>query len=75
MTPLGVAMLVAINPNEIATYWFILPLVVAMSCVYSASRVESPRRIILQSIRLGGMILGVLVVAMAVLLLINTQVG
>lgn len=69
MSPLAL-----INPNDVHTYWFILPLVVAMSCVYSASRVEAPRRIAWQSIRLGGMILGVLAVTMAILLMINTRV-
>ncbi len=45
-----------------------------MSCVYSASRHESLRRIATQSLRLTGMILGILFVAMALLLVINTQV-
>ena len=64
----------ALNPANIATYWFALPLVIAMSCVYSASRHESWRQIGGQSIRLTGMILGLLIAATAILLLINTQV-
>ena len=59
---------------EIPTYVFVLPLVIAMSLVYSASRHESLRKIVVQSLRLSLMILGILFVAMAVLLAINTQV-
>ena len=70
MTPV----LAAIHPENIATYWFVVPLVIAMSCVYSASRHESWRNIVGQSIRLAGMIFGLLIVATAILLLINTQV-
>lgn len=66
--------LLMINPNSIPTYWFVLPLVVAMSWVYSASRHESWAKISIQSIRLSGMILGILFVAMALLLVINSQV-
>ncbi len=55
-------------------YLLILPLVVAISLVYSASRHESWSRIIPQSIRLCGAILGILLATTVVLLLINTQV-
>ncbi len=58
----------------IHAYWFVLPLVVAISLVYTASRHESWRRIWTQSIRLCAWILGILVLSTAVLLLINTQV-
>lgn len=68
------ALLAAIDPTSVATYWFAIPLVIAMSCVYSASRHESWRKIVTQSVRLTGMILGILILATAVLLLINTQV-
>ena len=68
------AVLAVINLDSIATYWFALPLVVAMSCVYSASRHEAWSKIIGQSIRLTGMILGILICATAILLVINTQV-
>ena len=60
-------------------YWLILPLVIAISLVYSASRHESwsritvPPALLASSPRLLG-ILSILVVATAVLLLINTQV-
>ena len=69
-----VGALFTFNPNNVTTYWFALPLVVVMSCVYSASRVESTRQIAVQSVRLAGMILLVLFVAMALLLLMNSRV-
>jgi len=55
-------------------YWLILPLVIAISLVYSASRHESWPRIWMHSIRLSLWILGLLVAATALLLLVNTQV-
>ena len=58
----------------INVYWFVLPLVVAISLVYAASRHEDWGRIWAHSARLCGMILGILLVAIVVLLLINTQV-
>ena len=60
--------------GHIHIYWFILPLVVAISLVYSASRHESWRRIWVHSVRLCTWILGILVLTTAILLLINTQV-
>ena len=55
-------------------YWFILPLVVAISLVYSASRHEAWPRIWKHSLRLCTWIIGILITTTAVLLLINTQV-
>jgi hypothetical protein len=55
-------------------YWLILPLVIAISLVYSASRHEVWSRIWSHAVRLSLWILGILVAATAVLLLINTQV-
>jgi hypothetical protein len=55
-------------------YTFILPLVASISLVYSASRHEEWSRIIPQSLRLCGAILGILLATTLVLLLINTQV-
>jgi hypothetical protein len=55
-------------------YWLILPLVVAFSLVYSASRHESWPLIWMRSLRLCFWILGVLIGTTAILLLINTQV-
>lgn len=55
-------------------YWTLLPLVVAISLVYSASRHEYWPKIAGQSVRLAGAILGIILVTTAILLLINTQV-
>jgi len=60
--------------RAIHVYWFLPPLVVAISLVYSASRHESWPKIGWQSLRLCGAILGILLVTTIVLLLINTQV-
>ncbi|AMV36965.1 hypothetical protein [Planctomyces sp. SH-PL62] len=54
-------------------YWLILPLVVAISLVYTASRYESWPVIWMRSLRLGLWILAALVGTTAVLLLVNTQ--
>jgi hypothetical protein len=61
-------------PSSVQIYWLILPLVLAISLVYSASRHESWRRIWWHSLRLSLWIMGLLVIATGVLLLINTQV-
>ncbi len=55
-------------------YWLVLPLVVAISLVYSASRHESWRQIWIHGARLCLWILGILIGTTALLLLINTQV-
>ena len=55
-------------------YWLVLPLVVAISLVYSASRHESWPRIWIHAVRLCLWILGILIGTTALLLLINTQV-
>jgi hypothetical protein len=55
-------------------YWYLLPLVVAISLVHSASRHESWPKIWWHSLRLCGAIFSILLVTTALLLLINTQV-
>lgn len=55
-------------------YWLILPLAIAISLVYAASRHESWSRIIPSAARLCATILLLLVIVTACLLLINTQV-
>ena len=60
--------------RSIHIYWFLVPLVLAISLVYSASRYESWARIGWQTLRLCGAIVGIILVTTAVLLLINTQV-
>jgi hypothetical protein len=60
--------------SPVHVYWLILPLVIAISLVYSASRYESWPTIWWKSLRLSLWILGVWIVATVGLLLINTQV-
>ncbi len=60
--------------SSVQVYWLVLPLVAAISLVYSASRYESWPLIWSRSLRLCLQILGLLLVATALLLLINTQV-
>jgi type II secretory pathway component PulF len=62
------------TPASVQIYWLILPLVIAISLVYSASRHEAWPRIWWHSLRLSLWIMGLLIAATAVLLLINTQV-
>jgi hypothetical protein len=62
------------NLASIHVYWFVLPLVLAISLVYAASRHESWRKIFSQAARLSGMILGVLLAATVVLLVINSLI-
>jgi hypothetical protein len=60
--------------SAVHVYWLILPLILAISTVYSASRHEAWPIIWWHSFRLSMWILGVWVAATVVLLLINTQV-
>ena len=55
-------------------YGFVLPLALAISLVYAASRHENWRRIWTHAARLCLTILGILVVITILLLLVNTQV-
>lgn len=57
--------------TNVNVYWFVLPLALAISLVYAASRHESWRRIIGHATRLFVMILLVLVAATAVMVGIN----
>ena len=62
------------NIVDIHVYWFVIPLVLAISLVYSASRHEAWPKILGHAARLCGMIFSVLVVATIVLLAINSQI-
>ena len=59
----------------INVYWFVVPLVGAVSLVYSASRHEPWPLIWRHAVRLFFMILGVLLTTMALLLLINSRIS
>jgi membrane-anchored glycerophosphoryl diester phosphodiesterase (GDPDase) len=58
----------------INVYWFVLPLSVAISLVYAASRHESWRRIWRHAARLCLMIVAILIVTTAVLLGVNSLI-
>ncbi len=58
----------------IHVYWSVLPLVIAISLVYAASRHEAWPRIWVHSLRLCTWILGLLALVTVVLLVINRQV-
>ncbi|WP_422925974.1 hypothetical protein [Singulisphaera sp. PoT] len=60
--------------SHIFVYWLVIPLVVAISLVYAASRHESWPKIWMHAARLCGMLLGIIVITTAFLLLINTAV-
>lgn len=55
-------------------YFFLIPLVLAISLVYSASRHESWSLILSQGFRFALMILSILLVITVILLVVNTQV-
>lgn len=58
-----------------SVYFFVVPLTVAISLVYAATRHESWRRILPHAARLCTVILTIMVVATALLLLIHSRVG
>lgn len=60
--------------NSINPYWFLPPLILAISLVYAASRHEEWPRIARHAARLFITIMLVMVASTAILLLINTQV-
>ena len=51
--------------------WYLLPLAAAISLVYSASRYESPRRIVSRSVRLFGQILVFMGIILGVLVALS----
>jgi hypothetical protein len=53
--------------GTIGRLWFLLPLIVIVSLVYSASRYESPERILRRAGRLGLQIAGFMTIILALL--------
>ena len=51
--------------------WFLLPLVVIISLVYSASRYESPERIVRRAAKVALQILGFMAVVLVVLVVLS----
>lgn len=60
------------NPATWNVYWFLLPLVVAISLVYAASRHEAWPLILGHALRVGVTILVILAVTTGALLFINS---
>jgi len=64
-------LLLAADIRNIQRTWFLLPLVIVVSLVYSASRYESPQRILSRSLRMGLTILGFMGAVFIVLILLQ----
>jgi hypothetical protein len=62
------------TPETIHPYWFAIPLALAISLVYAASRHESWPKIFGQAARLAGMIFSVLLATTAVLLVVYSLI-
>ena len=56
-------------------FWYALPLVVAVSLVYAATRHESMQQILRHSARVGGWIAGFMLVVFVVLLFVSSIVS
>jgi len=64
-------LLLAADPPVIQRTWFLLPLVVVISLVYTASRYESPDRILRRALRLFLTISGFMAAVFVVLFLMS----
>jgi hypothetical protein len=63
--------LLAADAAPINRFWFLLPLIVIVSVVYSASRYESPGKILRRSAKLCLQITGFMAVVLVVLALLS----
>ena len=61
------------NPSSINVYWFVLPLAIAISLVYTASRYESWTRILRHAARLCATILGLMAATTFVLVMLHRR--
>lgn len=64
-------LLLAADAGQLARSWFALPLIVAISLVYSASRYESPQKILRRAGRLSLTITGFMLAVLVVLLALS----
>jgi hypothetical protein len=64
-------LLLAADIRNIQRTWFLLPLIIVVSLVYSASRYESPQRIITRALRMGLTILGFMGAVFVILILLQ----
>ncbi|MGQ0636300.1 MAG: hypothetical protein ACT4QC_16925 [Planctomycetaceae bacterium] len=65
------SLLFAAGLDELARSWFALPLIVVISLVYSASRYESPQRILRRAGRLSLTISGFMLAVLVVLIVLS----
>lgn len=61
------------NPASINVYWFVLPLALAISLVYAASRYESWKRIAWHAGRLCATILGLMAATTFLLVMLHRR--
>jgi hypothetical protein len=59
---------------EASDFWFALPLIVAVSLVYAATRHEAMNEILRHAARVGGWILGFMVIVFGVLWIMSEMV-
>jgi hypothetical protein len=64
-------LLFAVGLGSIHRTWFAIPLIVVISLVYSASRYESPPRILRRALRLGLTITGFMAAVFAILVVFS----
>lgn len=65
------ALTLAVDPHGVQRMWFLIPLVVVISLVYSASRHEAPPVILSRALRLFLLILFGLGIILAILAVLN----
>ena len=59
---------------QVNQFWYALPLIVSISLVYAATRHEHMRPILGHAVRVGGWIIGFLVIVFVLLFWMNRQV-
>lgn len=64
-------LLFAAGTGSVHRLWFLIPLIVVVSLVYSASRYESPRRILSKALRLSLTVVGFMTAVLAVLVVLS----
>lgn len=64
-------LLIAAGTGHLSRSWFALPLIVAISLVYSASRYETPQKILRRAGRLSLTITGFMLAVLAVLVVLS----
>jgi hypothetical protein len=65
------SLLLAAADLAVTRSWFLLPLVVIISLVYSASRYESPERIVRRAAKVAVQILGFMAVVLVLLIALS----